>query len=124
MEYFKKPKEGDERPFYWDWQNQKELLGTIRLIEYRRSGNTFLPTVEESQKVPKVFGYDLWMAKVKALTSNGDNRGYNVNTEYLLKVPYYAGIGKRALREPSTPSMPSEKLKPDSFLKVNGKQIY
>lgn len=124
MDRIKQLVAGTEVPIYYDWQNQKELLGYGKLTSYVSDGYTFIPEAQENAKVPIVYGHEKWMVKITSTTDRGGERGYNSDTTYLFKIPYILGKDRRYLKESDPKPSISTSLTPDSFIKVNGKSVF
>lgn len=147
-------KSNDLVTVFSDWENQKEIIGTVLLIKRIKKGLPFILKDTQIVKVPKKqsfhgtdffnwteeektlskcnqYNYEKWLCKV--ITS--ENEKYNVNEVYTFNLRYLEGFLEDSQifsnckdDETDDENVYKEQWKNknliDEFIKVNGEEIY
>ncbi len=119
MKYEFPYKAGDIINVYQDYQNENsKLIGTAKLIRFRKLGRSFIleDTMPELEQV--VYNYQEWYIEWENLIDKSYKHQKHA------KVKYLDTVGLSNSIEDEMPIYEYEKLMPDSFLTVNGIEIY
>lgn len=120
-------KEGDIIPVYANWETQDEQIGTAKLLKYIRQGRSFIleDTYPEADQI--VYNYQEWIVETKDKipqlkyplhSYDHSHRTHGIKIRYIDTI----GLSNSADDEESEDEDP--RLPKDSFLSVNGKEIF
>lgn len=118
-----------------DWENQKDVIGTVLLIKRLKRGLPFILKDTVTKKVPekkqfhetiffewsdeeealettKVYGYEQWLCKV----IKSVNPSYPINTEVRLNIRYLKGDFEDAQIQSNYKNLDEDELEEEAYL--------
>lgn len=118
-----------------DWENQKDIIGTVLLIKRLKRGLPFILKDTVTKKVPekkqfhetiffewsdeeealettKVYSYEQWLCKV----IKSVNPSYPINTEVRLNIRYLKGDFEDAQIQSNYKNLDDEELEEEAYL--------
>lgn len=118
-----------------DWENQKDIIGTVQLIKRLKKGLPFILKDTVTRKVPekkqfhetiffewsdkeealettKVYSYEKWLCKV----IKSVNPSYPVNTEIRFNIRYLKGDFEDSKIQSNYKDLDNEELEEDTYL--------
>ena len=104
-------KKGDLVTIYEDWQNNVTPLGAARLIRKYKSGCTFILTEMLPESSQIVYSYQEWVVEGE-------------NIPRVVKIRYLHNIGLTPSTIDKDPEDYNNRLTKDSFIIINGIEIY
>lgn len=133
-------KPGDEITIYADWENEKSPIGTAKLVSFHRQGRTFILEDMYPEDTQIVYNWQEWIIESKGLLKKRITIEENIihktdfnfisfdstdgTVKYLKKIRYIDTIGIANSADDEEWEKEFDKLVKDSFLEVNGIQIY
>lgn len=118
-------KENDIVMIYKNWELQKDPLGTARLVQHKNKGRTFILEDTSPEDKQVVYNYEEWFIEPLETSVEEVFEGHsNTLLPGVYKIRYIDTIGIANSSDDEDWELEFSKLPVDSFLTINGIEIY
>ena len=117
-----KLKQFDERWIFRNYQEEKNVIGRVRLLEFIKEGLTFIPD-EMSDIKQIIYGTQYWKCEILS-----DDSYYTKGTIKTFPIRYICHIGRMSSNQDEVELSEEEYLKQykviDKFIEIDGQECF